>query len=240
VGYTPQLAVAVWVGYPNKLKPMLTEYEGEPVAGGTYPALIWRSFMKKALNAMSEPPELFPQPEFRSAAPYQVVYRENKWMLDNGQCSDTTQVMYVIGFEPKQRAPCKPNEVDVPDVVGATLDQAQERLLGMPLTPEVIFRPAEPAERLGIVVDQIPKRGTLSSWETVRIVLAKPLHGRIPKLKGLELAEAQQKLGRLDLLAVIEGVAGGDPGVVLAQFPRAGRAAAPGMEIKLVVGRADV
>ena len=27
VGYTPQLAVAVWVGYPTTLKPMLTEFQ---------------------------------------------------------------------------------------------------------------------------------------------------------------------------------------------------------------------
>jgi beta-lactam-binding protein with PASTA domain len=110
----------------------------------------------------------------------------------------------------------------------------------MPLTPEVIYRPAKPAERLGIVVDQIPRRGTLSSWDTVRLVLAKPTHGRIPKLVGLPLAKAQAKLARLDLVAVIEGVAGGDPGVVLAQFPHGGRAAAPGMQIKLVVGRAGL
>ena len=29
VGYTPQLVVAVWVGYPTTLKPMLTEFRGE-------------------------------------------------------------------------------------------------------------------------------------------------------------------------------------------------------------------
>ena len=46
VGYTPQLVVAVWVGYPNTLVPMLTEFHGDPVAGGTYPALIWKSFME--------------------------------------------------------------------------------------------------------------------------------------------------------------------------------------------------
>ena len=28
VGYTPQLATAVWVGYPDRLKPMLSEYHG--------------------------------------------------------------------------------------------------------------------------------------------------------------------------------------------------------------------
>ena len=49
VGYTPQLVAAVWVGYPDKLVPMLTEFHGKPVAGGTYPALIWKAFMTKAL-----------------------------------------------------------------------------------------------------------------------------------------------------------------------------------------------
>ena len=37
VGYTPQLVVAVWVGYPNKLVPMLSQFHGEAVAGGTFP-----------------------------------------------------------------------------------------------------------------------------------------------------------------------------------------------------------
>jgi penicillin-binding protein 1A len=239
VGYTPQLAVAVWVGYPNKLRPMLTEFDGDPVAGGTFPALIWKTFMTKTLAALKEPPQEFALPEYRQAAAYQVAFRNNRWMLDNGNCQDTREVMYVIGYEPRQRAPCKPNEVDVPRVVGATLANAEERLLGMPLTPEVITRPARPGERLGIVLEQFPKSGTLSSWETVRIVLAKALHGRIPKLEGLPLIQAQRRLARLDLTAVIEGVAGGEPGVVLAQFPRAGRAAAPGMEIRIVVGRAN-
>ena len=37
VGYTPQLVAAVWVGYPDKLVPMLSQFHGHPVAGGTYP-----------------------------------------------------------------------------------------------------------------------------------------------------------------------------------------------------------
>ena len=49
VGYCRDLAVAVWVGYPNEPIPMLTEYKGKPVAGGTYPAEIWKSFMQLAL-----------------------------------------------------------------------------------------------------------------------------------------------------------------------------------------------
>ncbi len=45
VGATDQLTVAVWVGYPDAIRPMETEFQGGPVAGGTYPAMIWREFM---------------------------------------------------------------------------------------------------------------------------------------------------------------------------------------------------
>jgi penicillin-binding protein 1A len=51
VGATDKLTVAVWVGYPNGLKPMTTEYRGQPVAGGTYPANIWHDFMIAAVEA---------------------------------------------------------------------------------------------------------------------------------------------------------------------------------------------
>jgi penicillin-binding protein 1A len=45
VGFNKDLTVAVWVGYPDRLKPMLTEFHGQPVAGGTFPAEIWHDFM---------------------------------------------------------------------------------------------------------------------------------------------------------------------------------------------------
>src|SRR3954470_2779773 len=48
VGFTDRLTVAVWGGYPDKLKPMLTEFGGRPVEGGTFPALIWHDFMTGA------------------------------------------------------------------------------------------------------------------------------------------------------------------------------------------------
>jgi penicillin-binding protein 1A len=48
VGFNDHLTVAVWVGYADKLKPMLTEFAGAPVEGGTYPALIWHDFMVAA------------------------------------------------------------------------------------------------------------------------------------------------------------------------------------------------
>lgn len=50
VGFGDELTVAIWVGYPDKTQPMLTEFGGQPVAGGTFPAMIWRSFMLQAMQ----------------------------------------------------------------------------------------------------------------------------------------------------------------------------------------------
>ena len=50
VGWTPQMTVAVWVGYPNSGKPMTKNFDGGPVEGGTYPAIIWHNFMVQALQ----------------------------------------------------------------------------------------------------------------------------------------------------------------------------------------------
>ncbi len=47
VGFTPKLATAVWVGYPNKQVEMRSVH-GISVAGGTFPAQIWGAYMKQA------------------------------------------------------------------------------------------------------------------------------------------------------------------------------------------------
>jgi penicillin-binding protein 1A len=47
VGYTPRLATAVWVGYPNAQVEMRNVH-GISVAGGTFPAMIWHDYMQVA------------------------------------------------------------------------------------------------------------------------------------------------------------------------------------------------
>ncbi|HKG01805.1 MAG TPA: transglycosylase domain-containing protein [Conexibacter sp.] len=54
VGWNEQMTVAIWVGYPDRLVPMLTEYGGQPVAGGTYPALLWHNFMEQAIAILDQ------------------------------------------------------------------------------------------------------------------------------------------------------------------------------------------
>ena len=58
-GYTPQVATAVWVGFPQGQVPM-DSYYGGSVFGGTVAAPIWHSFMVKAMAGM--PVEGFPGP----------------------------------------------------------------------------------------------------------------------------------------------------------------------------------
>ena len=48
VGYVPQLTAAVWVGYPDAMRPM-SDVHGDTVSGGSLPARIWRRFMTAAL-----------------------------------------------------------------------------------------------------------------------------------------------------------------------------------------------
>jgi penicillin-binding protein 1A len=50
VGWDSKYTVAVWVGYPNSLVPMTTDFGGQPVLGGTFPALIWHNFMLSAIQ----------------------------------------------------------------------------------------------------------------------------------------------------------------------------------------------
>ena len=77
VGWTEDYTVAVWVGYPDRFKSMKTEFNGQPVAGGTYPASIFATFMKAVLPEKVDvppattvpPPSGTPAPESGGAVP---------------------------------------------------------------------------------------------------------------------------------------------------------------------------
>jgi len=240
VGYTPQLVVAVWVGYPTTLQPMLTEFNGEPVTGGSYPALIWKTFAEKALEQMGAEPETFPQPSALSTMPKVVVRRMTpsgeRLLLDNGQCPNRREVIFFEGMGPTSVANCRDDEVQVPDVRGQLLAEAEARLDAQPLTPELVFRPAEPLEPAGVVVGQRPRRGYASSFDRVILIVTKPLHGVTPNLVGRRLGDARLQLEKLKLQYEIRW-AEGRPGTVLEQRPRPGLAATPGIKIRLVVAR---
>ena len=237
VGYTPQLVTAVWVGYPNGYVPMLHEYHGKAVAGGTFPAEIWRKFTASALKLLDDQPQTFPAPPLLYQSPRRVVYRNGQIQLDNGYCRNTSEIVYFGRAGPARTANCKKNEVEVPRVVGMTLDEAKARLAQQPLTAAVVYKPAAPRQRVDIVINQFPSTGGLSSWDKVTLVMAKPVHGVVPSVVGLDLRAARARLRKARLGVRVGGLVDGKQGRVLAQRPRPGVAAAPGMAVVVQIGR---
>jgi len=236
VGYTPQLVVAVWVGYPNELKPMLREFGGRPVAGGTLPALIWKEFMSSALDAHADAPQPFGYPPLLSVQERRVVYRGGSWKLANPYCRVSVPVVYYTGRGPTKDAGCKANEVAVPSVVGRSAESAKARLALQPLEAKIVYAAAPAGSRPGVVVRQYPATGGLSAHDTVTLVVTKARYGLIPDLVGSSLADARPQLERLRLsLRIAYGP--GTSGTIVRQSLQPGVAAWPGLPIRLVVAR---
>jgi penicillin-binding protein 1A len=83
-GYLPNLAATVWVGYPQGEIPMLSVH-GIAVAGGSFPAEIWRRFMEQAVRY--SPPQDFPEP---STAPQFGYFKQGPWAFAGGIPRPTT------------------------------------------------------------------------------------------------------------------------------------------------------
>ncbi|MSO96007.1 MAG: PBP1A family penicillin-binding protein [Thermoleophilia bacterium] len=238
VGYTPQLAVAVWVGYPDELKPMLTEFGGKPVAGGTLPALIWKSFMTRADRRFKIQPEAFSPTPYLAVQERRIVWRQGAYRIDNGVCPGTRVVSYFAGQGPLARAECYPNEVTVPFVVGKTVVAASESLALRRLASELIGIPARAGTRTGLVIKQEPRNGFLSAKDVVRLYVSRPdpRYGLIPNLVGSSATAARERLRALGAKTTVT-YAVGPEGFVLEQKPQPGRAAGRGLKVTLVVGR---
>ena len=232
VGYTPQLAVAVWVGYPSELRPMLTEFHGDPVAGGTYPALIWKSFMEKALTALKAAPErLRPAGVHARGVP---LDRDAGRAAPGRQrlCRGAHQVLVFYGEAPRKTANCKPNEVQVPKVVGdAASPPPRTSWRRRRSTPEVDLQAGlagtgprrDRRDRSRAPARASPRTSRSSSCSPSRST------AWCPKVIGLEVDRADEKLRALELEPEVRG-----EGRVVAQKPKWGTAAAPGMPITLV------
>lgn len=237
VGYTPQLAVAVWVGYPNQLRFMTTQFNGDPVAGGTYPALIFRTFMKAALAKLEEPPLAFPEPSYGYGVPVRVTLRQGVLQQDNGECRDVRTMVFFAGREPPV-ADCAENEVEVPDVLQATEADAVRLLAGQQLSPHVVYRPALPGEPVGVVLEQTPAAHELRpAFSEVLLTVAKSTSEVVPKVTKLSVAEARAKLEEIGLIAEVIWDDGRPSGIVFKQLPAPGVAAGPGMIVRIFAGR---
>jgi penicillin-binding protein 1A len=83
-GYLPNLEATVWVGYPQGEIPM-ENVHGIAVAGGSFPAEIWRRFMERAVRY--SPPQDFPEP---STPPEFHYFKQGPWAFSGLVPVETT------------------------------------------------------------------------------------------------------------------------------------------------------
>jgi penicillin-binding protein 1A len=83
-GYLPNLEATVWVGYPQGEIPM-ENVHGIAVAGGSFPAEIWRRFMEQAVRY--SPPQDFPEP---STPPEFHYFKQGPWAFSGLVPVETT------------------------------------------------------------------------------------------------------------------------------------------------------
>jgi membrane peptidoglycan carboxypeptidase len=124
VGAVPQLAAAVWVGFPQGAIPMVAPRTRlDHVLGGTWPAQIWSLFMSKATKGMKV--RTFPQPTSQYVT---VLIDTSRNCLPNQFTPPylIQPVTYLEGTQPTTRCtePTSYQMLSVPSVVGMTQDEA--------------------------------------------------------------------------------------------------------------------
>ena len=110
-GYQPNLATAVWVGYPQSNDIEMTSVHGTTVFGGTFPAMIWHSLYANG----GVPCEEFESPEtpiswapfygqFTQAGPSESTFSDDEAAVDERRKKKPGQDA-VGGYDPDAYAP---------------------------------------------------------------------------------------------------------------------------------------
>ncbi len=183
-GYTPDLAAAVWVGYPEgeiEMKPSCADSESlcrptridqTGVTGGSYPADIWHDFMVEAVAGT-------PITDFEAPAGLVTVTIDTRTGCLVGERTPDehrSTATFVPGTEPTTSSgpECKvPKEdVAVPDVFSFPVDDAVETLEGEGF---VVIQVQEESSTYppGRVIDQSPPAGEeIPEGETVTLTVS--------------------------------------------------------------------
>jgi penicillin-binding protein 1A len=200
VGYTPEIAAAVWVGFPDALIPL--EYPSTPytITGGTWPAQIWARFASEALEGV-------PYGQLTEASAEgntSVAIDTSTGYLAGPLCPRE----HVNSLEvPRELAPSVVCPIHnplglgahgagtVPDVVGGPVAAAVGELTEHGYQTTLQWVPASPLAP-GTVFAVSPAVGsTAAEGSTVTLQVAGPEPGSaVPGVLGLPAAEAMARL----------------------------------------------
>ncbi len=176
-GYTPQIATAVWVGFPAGNISM-ESYYGHSVFGGTLAAPIWHSFMVQATAGMPVVGFPAPPPPQSGTVPDVVGLTSEEAQAKLAEANFTPIVEKVDSSESKntviaqtpgagaglqlgaavtiQVSKANVEPVIVPRVVGMTQSQAVDTLKGAGLLAKVVSTDAPDPSQAGLVLSQTP------------------------------------------------------------------------------------
>ncbi|HET7236490.1 MAG TPA: transglycosylase domain-containing protein [Actinomycetota bacterium] len=254
VGAVPQLAAAVWVGFPQGQIPMCCgSVRISTVYGGTWPASIWKAFMLEATSNM-------PIKEFPDAPDVEYVTLRvdvtqgclaNPYTLP--QNIDVFE--FLAGTEPTLEVCTEPSEYQlliVPSVIGLQRDAAISTLRSSGFDVAVELVPSEQPE--GTVIGQDPAAGQrLIQTGTVTIAVAKAetepspppvVVVVVPDVVGLTQGAATSALHQAGFEVAVSAEQECDPldpaceyrqGVVWAQSPSGGSEIPDGSTVTIVV-----
>jgi penicillin-binding protein 1A len=254
VGAIPQLATAVWVGFPQGQIPMCCgNVRISTVYGGTWPASIWKAFMLAATSNM-------PIKEFPDAPDVEYVTLRvdvtqgclaNPYTLP--QNIDVFQ--FLAGTAPTLEVCTEPSEYQlliVPSVIGLERDAAISTLRSSGFDVAVELVPSEQPE--GTVIGQDPAAGQrLIQTGTVTIAVAKAETEPspppvvvlvVPDVVGLTQGAATSALHQAGFEVAVSAEQECDPldpaceyrqGVVWAQSPSGGSEIPDGSTVTIVV-----
>ncbi|MDP2182418.1 MAG: PBP1A family penicillin-binding protein [Actinomycetota bacterium] len=160
VGYTPDLACAVWVGYAESQKEM-KDVHGRAVTGGSFPAEIWKAFMVDALVDTAE--SQFKKPSGISS----VKICTETGLKATEYCPNTLNGLFLANHLPE---PCEahagPTKIDIPNLIGMAKADALALLKKLSLLFKVVEKDVKGVPA-GIVARQSPKAGSEGTTRTV-------------------------------------------------------------------------
>jgi penicillin-binding protein 1A len=235
VGYTEELAAAVWIGFPEGNRPLTAPYTPYTITGGTWPAQVWSRF---AIGALS-------------GVPYGGL------AVGGEGATTTVEIDTSTGFLagplcPRSRvATVHLSPEAVPTIVCPLHNHGGRTAVTAGVVPEVVGSPISDAVALleaaayevrldwvdsiggvpGDILFQVPAAGTpLSSGAAVTVTVAGPEPGTtVPDVLGLGLEAARDRLAAAGLHVLVRLEAEADPedavrraGIVWAQQPSAG------------------
>ncbi len=219
VGMTPTLTTAVWNGFPTIRVPMLSQFHGEPVFGGTYPALLWKTFTQAALNGSKV--RNWPGPTTISGEEVMIDTATGKRAGPN--CPRARALVMAYAKIPTQFSSCAGTVIPTPEVTDLNARQAQLDLDRAGLLPQIRTAVPPAGEAAGKVFAQNPEPGEPIELGTrVYVSVAKAVTWvTIPKLIGYDVVGGALGPAR-------RGLQGARDARLLRQAGRAGLLAVPG------------